>query len=406
MPTPVDIFISVAEESADMHAAALIRAARASGRPWRFHGMTGPRLRALGVETVFDFASHAAMLGGVLKVAGRAWTALRTVEHSWRTRRPALLVLLDSPALHLPLARRAKRAGLPVLYYIAPQTWASREGRNRQIARDVDQLACILPFEETYFRARGVHATYVGHPLFESIRAEESTRGDPAPHAADVRPSTDTAPTVALLPGSRRHVIDAMLPRQLEVLKLLCERAVEWRPGPVPGSAHVVRPRVVVSCVAADRFDQVRAHVLRSGVAADIIVADNARVLTTADLVLVASGTATLHVAHYRKPMIVMYDAGRWLQGPYELAGRLVVKSPHLSLLNVLADARIVPEFMPFIDDVRPIADVAGQLLADASWRELMVRQIDAVVAPLESSDASRRVCELMDELLAAGATA
>ncbi len=381
-----------------MHAAALVRGAQTRGHDWRFHGMTGPRLRALGADTIFDFTSHAAMLGGVLKVAGKAWSALRAVEQSWRERRPDLVVFLDSPALHLPLAKRAKRLGLKVLYYIAPQTWASREGRVRQIRQYVDKLACILPFEEPYFRKFDIDAEYVGHPLFESLREEAACSDSELVTRARQTPGPAPAPTLALLPGSRRHVIDAVLPLQLEVVRRLGRVRVERADG---GSRTLAGPpRVLVSCAADDRREQIRAHVAGSGVRAEIVVADNARVVTAADLVLVASGTATLHVAHYRKPMIVMYDAGRWLQGPYEMAGRLVVKVPHLSLLNVLASARIVPEFMPFIDDVGPIVDVARQLLADRVWRALMVRQIDATVSPLESKAASGRVCELIAEMV------
>ncbi|RMF72423.1 MAG: lipid-A-disaccharide synthase, partial [Planctomycetota bacterium] len=104
------IFISVAEDSADVHAAALVRAARTLLPDCEFSGLTGPRLRALGVETVFDMTSHAAMLSGVLRVAGKAWRALRAVEQSWRRRRPDLVVLLDSPTLHLTLAKKARAA--------------------------------------------------------------------------------------------------------------------------------------------------------------------------------------------------------------------------------------------------------------------------------------------------------
>ncbi len=137
MLTAAHIFISVAEESADVHAASLVRAARERLPGCKFYGLTGPRLRELGVETVFDFTSHAAMLSGVLGVVGRALKAVKAVERSWRERRPDLVVLLDSPELHLRLARRAKKLGLPVLYYIAPQTWASRAGRNRQTPGDL-----------------------------------------------------------------------------------------------------------------------------------------------------------------------------------------------------------------------------------------------------------------------------
>ncbi len=469
------VFISVAEESADVHAAALVRAARARLPGIEFYGLTGPRLRELGVETVYDFAAHAAMLGGVFGVLGRAYQAVKAVQRTWAECRPDLVVLLDSPELHLKLARRARMLGIPVLYYIAPQTWAARAYRNRQIVRDIDRLACILPFEEEYFRraaggvaagaspavgtaersptstaggapaatfARGrFRAEYVGHPLFETLRQER-----PIPETVEfLRSRAAGRPIVALLPGSRQHVIRALLPLQLDVVRRL--RA----------AGHAVY--ATISCVSNERRPQIRELVqgslvresflapdtagIRSraepdvnpadpgaekGFSAqqaadvghpprragsgptlqvdvadrgiDVVIADNASLLSAADLVLVASGTATLHVAYYRKPMIVMYDAGRWLYWPHRLLGRFILKTPHLSLVNILAGARVVAEFMPFVRDRGQVAAMAGQLLTDETWRRVMTRQLDEVVRPLEDSSASANVCRIMQELL------
>lgn len=377
---PRRVFISVAEDSADVHAAALVRAAATHLPDCTFYGLTGPRLRALGVPTTFDFASHAAMLAGVVGVIQKARAAVRAVLAEWRRTPPDLVVLMDSPELHLHLAKHAKRMGLPVLYYIAPQTWASRAGRNRRIARDIERLACILPFEEAYFRRHLIWADYVGHPLFETLRNEQ------ADEELVTRLRSSGRPLVAVLPGSRRHVIDAMLPLQLDVVRRMRTAGLQLD--------------VAVSCVAPDRLSQIRKHVYASGFAAEVLVNENASLLTAADLVLVASGTATLHVAHYRKPMVVMYHAGGALRVPYQLLGRFVIRLPHLSLVNILAGARIVPEFMPFIQDTAPIAEVAGQLLQDETWRGTMVRQIEEVVAPLEGTAASATVCGMIRQML------
>ena len=375
------IFISVAEDSADIHATSLLRQARESLPNCEFHGLTGPRMRAEGAETVFDLTAHAAMLTGVLSVVRRARQAVRAVEASWQENPPDAVVLLDSPELNLRLAKRARRMGLPVLYYIAPQTWAARAYRNRQIAHDVDRLACILPFEQGYFRRAGVRAEFVGHPLFEALAREK-------PNEVIRRElGAGDGPLVALLPGSRRHVIDAMLPRQLETVRRV--------------RSDGARLRVAVSCASPERGEQVHGHLRAAGVEAAIID-DNASLLTAADLVLVASGTATLHVAHYRKPMVVMYDAGRLLAWPHRLFGRYLLRTPHLSLVNILAGTRVVPEFMPFVSDTRPIARVVEQLLADDAWRALMVRQLDDLVRPLSTSRASERVCEIIAELIGA----
>lgn len=381
MSRPLRIFISVAEDSADVHAAALIRTAARLLPTVRFYGLTGPRMRAAGAETLYDLTAHAAMLTGVVGLVGRAFRALRIVAESWREAPPDLVVLLDSPELHLRLARRARERGLPVLYYIAPQTWAARAGRNRQLAAWVDRLACILPFEQEYFRRAGVNAEYVGHPLFESLRRQR-------PDAALVaRLRRDGLPLIALLPGSRRHVIDAVLPRQLAVTSRLRDAGVKLRPA--------------ISAVDAERAEQIRRHVVAADVPAEVVVADNASLLAAADLALVASGTATLEVAYYRKPMIVLYDPGRLLAALYRPFGRLVVKAPHLALVNVLAGRRIVPEFVPLPGDPTLVARVAEQLLRDTTWRSLMARQLDELVRPLEQTSASANVCRLMNELLA-----
>lgn len=379
-PTPIRIFVSVAEDSADQHAAALMRKAREVLPPCRFYGLTGPRMRAAGAETLFDLSAHAAMLTGVFSVIGRAWQAVQRVERAWNTEPPDLVLLLDSPELHLRLARRARARGLPVLYYIAPQTWAAREGRNRQIAETVDRLACILPFEQDFFRRVSIDAEYVGHPLFETLRLETP---DPA---AVARLRSTGEPLVALLPGSRRHVIDAVLPLQLDVLRRL--------------RAGGVTLRAAVSAVSEPRANQVRAHLANSGVPAEVLVGDNASLLTAADLVLVASGTATLHVAHYRKPMVVLYDAGPLLSVVHRLFGRRILKTPHLSLVNILAGRRVVPEFMPFVRDRDEVARVVRRLLGDEAWRRLMIGQLEEVVRPLEATSASASVCGIIKEML------
>lgn len=422
------IFISVAEPSADMHAAALVRRARERMPGAQFYGLAGPRLRAAGVVALEDFTAGAAMLTGVFARVGRGWRVVRRVQRSWRERPPDAVVLMDSGTLHLPMARRAKRIGLPVLYYIAPQTWASRAYRNRTLARCVDELACILPFEQDYFRRAGVRATYVGHPLFESLddapppptaretaqpgahsdppaaaaRSERSDAADAAIARSEPPAAAAADSRIALLPGSRGHVIETMLPLQLAVVRSLAARGFRMRCAiSAADDARAAQIRAIVQRLlpsgeaGARGHDPGRGHPL-----AEILVDDNAAVLTGADLVLVASGTATLHVASYRKPMIVMYDAGRALRRPYQALGRYVVTTPHLSLVNLLAGRRVVPEFMPFVHDVEAVASVADALLRDERWRRLIVRQLDELVAPLERTRASDAVCDILERLV------
>lgn len=395
------IFISVAENSADMHAAALIRTAAQRFPHAQFEGLTGPRMRAAGAETVVDFASSAAMLAGVFGVIGKGFRAIDAATLRWSTQRPDVVVLIDSGVLNLPLARRAHALGIPVVYYVAPQTWASREYRNRTLRRAVSRVACILPFEEAYFRKHGVRATYVGHPLFESLALQPPR----AAVVAALRPAD--VPLVAALPGSRRHVVETMLPLQFAVWERLRERSLATR--------------LAVSVTDDVRLEWVQRFLANRGYGSrvwrparedasieptpaarrviDLVLDDNASLLTAADLVLVASGTATLHVAHYRKPMIVMYDAGRLFGAAYRAIGRWIVHTPHLSLVNILGGRRVVPEFMPSVPSPDAVASVAAALLADSTWRGLMSSQLAEIVQPLANSRASERVCDLVADV-------
>lgn len=385
MVRPLNIFISVCEDSADVHAAALMRAAAEHLPGARFQGLTGPRLRALGADTVYDFAQHAAMLGGVIGLIGRARQAMHFIKRSWQQRRPDVVVLLDSPEFHLRVAKRAKAHQLPVLFYIAPQTWASRAGRNRQIARDIDALACILPFEERYFHEHGVpQARYVGHPLVETLARQ-------APDHERVRAIRAAGrPVIALLPGSRRHVISGVLPLQMEVLREL--------------GALGCHPHVAISAVDDDRAAHIQSLLGLQKADAQIVTGDNASLLAAADLVLVASGTATLEVAYYRRPMIVMYEAG-WLLGEgHRWVGRWVVKTPHMSLVNILAGKRVVPEFMPRVDDPGAVAQTAAELLRDEIWRRQMQKEFDTLLHTLSAGSASGNVCRLIAEMTKADA--
>lgn len=379
MNRSLDVFISVAEPSADEHAAALLRTARSMLPGCRFHGFAGPKMVAAGCEAIGDLTAHAAMLAGVLKLIGRGWMALRAARRSWQARRPDLVLVMDSGALHLRMAAAAKQAGRPVLYYIAPQTWASREYRVRRLARDVDRLACILPFEEAYFRRHGVNATFVGHPLFDG-RAAPAVSANPA---AD----RDPAARLAILPGSRKGVVAAVLPKQLAVLRGLRSRG------------RTVTARI--SAASDERREQIATLLSRFGMTDVPIVpaAENPALLAEADLVLVASGTATLAVAAARRPMVVLYEAGALLRWPYELIGRRFLLTPHLSLVNILAGERIVPEFMPYVGPVERVVDAAETLLDDSDARSRQIARLDAVVRPLEQSQASANVCRMIAEL-------
>ncbi len=372
------IFISAAEPSADRHGASLIEAARTLAPAVRFVGVAGPRMVAAGCESIFDMTGHASMLLGVFRAAGRAFKLWATADAHLRRYPFDACVVIDSPMLHLPLIQQAKSAGVPTLYYIAPQMWAWGTYRIHKLRDRVDRVATILPFEETFFRNQGVDATFVGHPLAEQLRSE------PVDHACVGEIRAGGKPLVALLPGSRTHVVEEVLPGQLEVAASIAGR--------FPRAAFGVS-------VAGAKIGGIIDQRIREAGLGDRVKAYPGRhreLIEAADLVLVTSGTTALEVAFCGKPMIVMYNASRLF---YHLFARWMLHTPYLSLPNILAGREIVPEFMPYYRSTGPIAEAAIGLLADDSKRRAMTEALKALVEPLWEGSASARAAELLLDL-------
>jgi lipid-A-disaccharide synthase len=342
-----------------------------------FFGVAGPRMQALGCSAIDDLTGRAAMLLRAVRLAGHCYRLVRHLRRALRADPPDLAILVDSPALHLPMARAIKSAGSPVLYYIAPQLWAWAPWRIGRVRRRVDRLAVILPFEEAYFRDRGVPAEFVGHPLVAQL--------DEAPCDEDaVRAFRGLGqPVVTCLPGSREHVVREVLPGQVVVARRIAERY----------------PRAVFLFAAASES---AAEMIRSGLAGESLnhrveIGRNTECLRATGLALCASGTATLEVALHRVPMVIMYNGSKW---GYRLIGRWLIRTPHLSLVNILAGRRIVPEFMPYYTSTAPIAAEALDLLANEGRREAMRAELDVVRELLGTSRAAGRTAEIAMEML------
>lgn len=321
------------------------------------------------------------MLTGVL---GRAPAALATVSRVDRflSRNPMdAAVLVDSGTLHLPMARRCRARGLAVLYFIAPQTWASRPWRNRALRERVDRLAAILPFEESYFRQRGIPATYVGHPLFDRLAAEHCD----AERIGRIRGNGQ--PVVVLLPGSRRGVVREVLPGQLEVAREIVRR---FRSARILLAAANTGVAGLASEIISGRPESPLVQIEITG---------RTEVLRAADLALVASGTATLEVAYHHLPMIVMYNArlARW---GFPLLRGWMIQTKFLSLPNILAGRRIVPEFMPYYSNTSEIAMAALELLSSVALRERMRGELAGLMAPIVRSGACAAAADELARLL------
>ncbi len=330
-----------------------------------------------GCERIFDMSRHAAMLLGVIKNAARGIAMLNTCDRHLREYPFAGAVVIDSPMLHLPLAARAQTAGVPVLYYIAPQMWAWGKYRIHKLRNRAERVAVILPFEEEFFRNEGVNATYVGHPLAEQI-ANLSIRREVV---AQIR--ARGSPIVALLPGSRKHVVEAVLPGQLEAAARIASAI----------------PKVAFGVSIANRevAPLVARMVAVSGLPVVLYPDHHPELIQSADLVLVASGTTALEVAFHERPMIVMYQSSRFF---YHAVGRWMINSQYLSLPNILAGRKIVPEFMPYYRSTQPIADTAVALLMSEERRKKTVEDLRQVVRPMRDTRASEKTARLLLQMV------
>lgn len=368
-------FLIVAgEASGDAHAARLVTALRALG-PCRVRGVTGPALAAAGAERVVAVEDLAVLgFSGVVARLPRIAGAYRRLLAEARSFRPHAAVLVDSPGFNFRLGPALRRLGVPVFYYIAPQVWAWHAGRAAAMARWVDRLAVILPFEEELFRRAGVEARFVGHPLLEAL--------EPEVDAATLRAEAgvpEGGALLGLLPGSRRQELRAHAPVMAAAARLLragrpgLVTALALAPG-LEGEAARLGPALAGLRLLRGRTRAVQAH---------------------AACCAVASGTATLETALCGTPEAIVYRTGRL---NYAIARR-VVRLERIGLPNIVAGTAVAPELIQ--DDLTPerLARVLAPWLDDAAERARARAALAVVRERLGGPGASARAAAWLWEL-------
>ena len=379
------IFLSAGDASGEVHAAALVRALRERLPTARFLGLGGPEMEKAGVDLIVHQRELA--IGGLVEVLSsahrifRAWRRLGTVLQQ---ERPDLVVLVDSPDFNIPFARRARRLGQPLLYYISPQIWAWRSGRRHKIARRVDRMAVIFPFEKDVYAGTGLPVDFVGHPLIERMqRVVDGLDRAGARAALSLDPE---APLVALLPGSRRNELRFGLPLQLD-----CARAVRAR------REHVrfvvaLAPSLPVRA-ARDVVESAR----RGGLDVSVVQGRTHEVVRAADVALAKPGTVTVELALLGCPLVVAARAN-----PISASiARRVVDLPSFTMVNLIAGAEVVPEFLQ--ERARPerVAEAVLALL-EGPARELQQARLDAVRRSLGAGGAAERTAAIAEEMIGA----
>jgi lipid-A-disaccharide synthase len=290
---------------------------------------------------------------------------------------PDLCVLIDFPEFNLRLARRAKRAGVPVLYYIAPQVWAWRRGRVRKIARRVDRLAVVFPFEPALYEPRVPGVEFVGHPLLDRVRATRARAETLRLHGLD-----PACPTVLLLPGSRPGEVAHVLPALLDAVRRLAGRG---------------RHQFVLALAHTLGREELEGQVRTAGVPVEVVEEDTYNLMAAADVALVTSGTATLECALLECPMVVVY---RLSAVSYALARLLVRGVRHVGMPNIVAGHEIVPELLQGAARGERIAAAAAAVLDSAERRAAMVEDLRAIRRRLGSGGAAERTAAIIVEMI------
>jgi lipid-A-disaccharide synthase len=370
------ILVSAGEASGDLYASLVVEELRRLMPGTDFFGCTGPRLRASGVRTIVNAASLAVV--GLIEVVGhipRIYGEYRKLLRAAREERPDLAILTDSPDFHLRVARQLHRQGIPVVYLVAPQAWAWRKGRVREMRRTIRKLLCIFPFEEEFFNRHGVSTTYIGHPLAGLVHPSLTRAEFFRKHRLAAE-----RPLVSVLPGSRRGEAARHLPALVDAVdRIYREQAV-----------NVVLPASVTTGAA---FFQERLG--RSPIR--VIEGESWDTLAHSDLALPASGTVTVEAALLGTPMITYYK----VTGLSWLAGKFLVDIPFYSMVNLIAGRAVVPELMQSRMTGENLAREALRLLSSGRNRETMKAGLAEVKEKLAGrSGAPARAALAIQEIL------
>jgi lipid-A-disaccharide synthase len=354
----VRIFISAGEASGDLYASRVVEAIRTRQPEAEFFGCAGARMQAAGVRAVVDSRSIAVVgLVEVLAHIPRIYGEFRKLKKAIVAEKPDVAVLTDAPDFNLRLAKFLRRQGVPIVYLIAPQAWAWRQGRVKTLRATVDRLLCIFPFEEEFFVRHGVPATYIGHPLARIVKASLTREEFCSKYGL-----ASNCKVVVLLPGSRRGEIERHLNDLLDAKKRLEDRELVFLLALPGGFRHTFSERI-------------------RGASIQVIEDATWDALAHADLALAASGTVTIEAALLGCPLVTFYkvNALSWI------LGRWLVRVPFLSMVNLVAGRKIAPELIQGDMTGERIAAEAIRLLDDEMAMDAMRAGLKEVSAKLAS---------------------
>jgi lipid-A-disaccharide synthase len=373
-----DILLVAGEASGDMLGGDLLRALRVHRPELRAFGMGGPRLAEAGLERLFD-ASEISVVGitEVLPRLPRIWHVFRALQKAAAERKPAVAILVDAPDFNLRLARKLHRLAIPVVFYVSPTVWAWRRGRVKDIARDVERMLCILPFEEAFYRPYGVKAVYVGNP----VAARLPPPSEPA-HFRRALGLDAGRPTLAVLPGSRAGELRRCLEPLVESAALVA--------GDHPGL------QIVVPLAPGVDAEGVTAAFRARGLEPVVVKGHAAEAVGASDVALVTSGTAALEAGLMLRPLVVVYR----VSALSALLARLLVRVSFVSLINLLAGRRVIPELLQGALTPANVLREVRRVWDEGPDRRATLLGLQEVKALLGHADASERAAQQVLEVL------
>lgn len=375
MPTLVfvpKILLVTGEASGDLHGANLARALRQLHPGVELIGVGGQKMLESGVSLLPHVNRVDAMGVPGIRQLIKGWKTLRTLAQYIRREPLDAIILIDSPGLNLRLAKAVTGTSPPIIYYIAPQVWAWGKRRLSLMRRTVKLVLAILPFEEDFFRKAGLVCHFVGHPLLDDLASSY----DKIQERADLGLNLDGL-VIGLLPGSREREVQDVLPTLLDAVQEIRTRT----------------PTLQVVLAQADSIsDALLKHILPKSDLVRVIKEKPNAVIAASDLLLIASGTATLQAALIGTPMVIVY---RTSPLTYQIAKRLVT-IPYVGLVNILADQEVVPELLQDQMTSENIAHEARQILENPERQRMMQEVFQTIRQSLGSPGASQRAAEMI----------
>lgn len=370
------ILVAAGEASGDLHAARAIRELRQMVPEVEVFGLGADELAGTGVE-LLAHSRDIAVVGivEVLKILGQARKVFADLVAAARDRRPDVAILVDFPEFNLRLARELHELGIPVVYYVSPQLWAWRRGRVEQVRKLVTKMLVLFPFEVDFYRRHGIDVVHVGHPLVDEVPQ--------LPQAWDQL--DDGALRIALLPGSRRSELAALLVPMLEAGRRIA--AVR------PAELRVIRAPTIPRA-------ELDAAIAAVGVSAQVVDEGRFEAIADSHLAICASGTATLEVGLLGTPMIVAYR----LKLASYLLGRLLVRLPHYTLVNLVLEEGVAPELIQAQANPDSIAREALDLLGSPTRITTTRDKLAGLRTRLGPPGASRKVAGILADMLGGAA--